>query len=40
MVEDLTLSIKEEINFAHDLKNNTNDFDFISSLYNLSTNNF
>ena len=27
MVEDLTLSIKEEINFANDLKNNTNDFD-------------
>ena len=34
MVEDLTLSIKEEINFANDLKNNTNDFDFISSLHN------
>ena len=40
MVEDLTLSNKEEINFANDLKNNTNDFDFISSLYNLLTNNF
>ena len=32
MVEDLTLSSKEEINLANDLKNNTNDFDFISSL--------
>ena len=40
MVEDLTLSIKEEINFANDLKNNTNDFDLISSLHNLLTNNF
>ena len=40
MVEDLTLSNKEEINFANDLKNNTNDFDFISSLHNLLTNNF
>ena len=29
MVKDLTLSIKEEINFANDLKNNTNNFDFI-----------
>ena len=36
----LTLSNKEEINFANDLKNNTNDFDFISSLHNLLTNNF
>ena len=40
MVEDLTLSIKEEINFANNLKNNTNNFDFISSLQNLLTNNF
>ena len=40
MVEDLTLRIKEEINFANDLKNNTNNFDFISSLHNLLTNNF
>ena len=40
MVEDLTLSIKEEINFANDLKNNTNDFDFISFVHNLLTNNF
>ena len=40
MVEDLTLSINEEINFANDLKNYTNDFDFISSLHNLLTNNF
>ena len=40
MVEDLTLSIKEEINFANDLKNNTNEYDFISSLHNLVTNNF
>ena len=40
MVEDLTLSNKEKINFANDLKNNTNDFDFISSLHNLLTNNF
>ena len=42
MVEDLTLSNKEEINFANDLKNNTstNDFDFISSLHNLLANNF
>ena len=39
MVEDLTLNNKEEINFANDLKNNTNDFDFIS-LHNLLTNNF
>ena len=28
MVEDSTLSNKEEINFANVLKNNTNDFDF------------
>ena len=40
MVEDLTLCIKEEINFANDLKNNTNDFDFISSPHNFVTNNF
>ena len=40
MVEDLTLSNKEEINFANVLKNNTNDFDFISSLHNLLANNF
>ena len=40
MVENLTLSIKKEINFANDLKNNANDFDFISSLHNLLTNNF
>ena len=40
MVENLTLSIKDEINFANDVKNNTNDFDFISSLHNLLTNNF
>ena len=40
MVEDLSLSIKEEINFANDLKNNTTDFDFISSLHNLQTRNF
>ena len=40
MVENLTLSNKEEINFANDLKNNTNDFDFISFLHNLLTNNF
>ena len=40
MVEDLTLSNKEEINFANVLKNNTNDFDFISSLHNLLVNNF
>ena len=39
MVEDLTLSNKEEINFMNDLKNNTNGFDFIS-LHNLLTNNF
>ena len=39
MVEDLTLSIKEEIDFANDLKNNINNFDFISSLRNLLTNN-
>ena len=35
MVENSTLSNKEEINFANVLKNNTNDFDFISSLNNL-----
>ena len=35
MVEDLTLSNKKEINFANDLKNNTFDFNFISSLHNL-----
>ena len=35
MVENSTLSNKEEINFANVLKNNTNDFDFISSLHNL-----
>ena len=40
MVEDSTLSNKEEINFANILKNNTNDFDFISSLHNLLANNF
>ena len=40
MVEDLILSNKEEINFANDLKNNTNDFDFIPSLHNLLANNF
>ena len=40
MIEDLTLSNKEEINFTNDLKNHTNDFDFISSLHNLLTNNF
>ena len=40
MVEDLTLSIKKKINFANDLKNNTNDFDFISFSHNLLTNNF
>ena len=34
MVENLTLSIKEEINFANDLKKNANDFDFFSSLHN------
>ena len=32
--------MKEETNFANDLKNNTNDFDFFSSVYNLLTNNF
>ena len=36
----MSLSIKEEINFANDLKNNTNSFDFISSLHNLLTKNF
>ena len=36
----MTLSIKEEINFANDLKKNTNDFDVISSLHNLLINNF
>ena len=36
----MTLSIKEEINFANNLKNNRNDFDVISSLNNLLTNNF
>ena len=36
----MTLGIKEEINFANDLKNNRNDFDLISSLHNLLTNNF
>ena len=40
MVEDLTLSNKEEIYFANILKNNTNDLDFISSLHNLLANNF
>ena len=40
MVKDLTLSNKEENNFANVLKNNTNDFDFISSLHNLLANNF
>ena len=40
MVEDLSLNIKEEINFANDLINNTTDFDFIFSLHNLLTNNF
>ena len=40
MVEDLTLSNKEEINIANVLKNNTNNFDFISSLHNLLANNF
>ena len=40
IVEDLTLSNREEINFANDLKNNTNYFDFISSLHNLLANNF
>ena len=40
MVEHLTLSNKEEINIANVLKNNTNDFDFISSLHNLLANNF
>ena len=40
MVEDLTLSNKEEINIANVLKNNTNDFDFIFSLHNLLANNF
>ena len=40
MVEDLTLSNKEEIDFINDLKNNRNDFDFISSLHNFLTNNF
>ena len=37
MVEDSTLSSKEKINFVND---NTNDFDFISSLHNLLANNF
>ena len=40
MVEDLTLNNKEEINFANVLKNNTNDFDFFSSLHDLLANNF
>ena len=40
MVEDLTLNIEEEINFANNLKNITNNFDFISSLRNLLTINF
>ena len=40
MVEDLTLIIKEEINFSNDLKNNKNDFDFISSVHNLLTINY
>ena len=40
MVEDSTVSNKEEINFANVLKNNTTDFDFISFLHNLLTNNF
>ena len=40
MTEGLTLSNKEEFNLANDLKYNTNDFDFISSLHNLLTNNF
>ena len=40
MVEDLTLSNKKEINFANVLKNNGNNFDFISSLHNLLANNF
>ena len=40
MVKDLSLRIKKEINFANDLKNNTNDFDFISYLHNLLKNNF
>ena len=40
MIDNLTLSNKEEINFANALKNNTNDFNFISSLHNFLTNNF
>ena len=40
MVEDLTLSNKEEINIVNVLKNNTNDFDLVSSLHNLLANNF
>ena len=38
MVKDLTLSNKKEINFANVLKNNGNNFDFISSLHNLLAN--
>ena len=40
MVEDSTLSNKEEINFANVFKNNTKALDFISSLHNLLANNF
>ena len=40
MVKDLTLSTKKEFSSANDLKKNTNEFDFISSLLNSLTNNF
>ena len=40
MIKDLTLSNKDENNFANVLQKNRNEFDFISSLHNSLTNNF